>query len=406
QSGRRNRLRAAPRLQPEPGRDRARRGRGAHRAPRGRQAPPRDPAGGPLGGGELHDRPRARRALRGGLPPPGRRGAARGRGVVPRGRRVAARVPRGGAHLRADRARASRRAARPEHRGLRRDPRGRAGGVPMRPGGRPGNHGGCGERSGGCERRARSSLLRRAFRHASSVVAALAALAPRLVRLARHDYPDRLLASAPRRRAAVGALLVLAVAAEMGLPPGQRRRLPFGDEIPPAYGALARLPDRVVYDGRNGPEAIALGMYYAIFHRKAVPTGYSGFSPPAAGYVTQRLFRFPEDDALVLLDALGIRHVLWHFATPAAADAFLAGPTPPSLSVAGRFGGDVLFTLGEPPVLPPAAAVHPLARAGWRLTASAGGDRLPALVDGDPRSAWAAPVDRGRTPWVLVDLGR
>src|SRR5216117_769531 len=60
-------------------------------------------------------------------------------------------------------------------------------------GGRPGNHGGCGERSGGCERRARSSLLRRAFRHASSVVAALAALAPRLVRLAHHDYPDGLL---------------------------------------------------------------------------------------------------------------------------------------------------------------------------------------------------------------------
>src|SRR5947209_9169356 len=60
-------------------------------------------------------------------------------------------------------------------------------------GGCPSSHGGCGERSRGCERRARSSLLRRAFRHASSVVAALAALAPRLVRLARHDYPDRLL---------------------------------------------------------------------------------------------------------------------------------------------------------------------------------------------------------------------
>src|SRR6266403_1268511 len=60
-------------------------------------------------------------------------------------------------------------------------------------GGCPGNHGGCGERSGGCERRARSSLLRRAFRHGASVVAALAALAPRLVRLARHVYPDRLL---------------------------------------------------------------------------------------------------------------------------------------------------------------------------------------------------------------------
>src|SRR5881397_4409834 len=60
-------------------------------------------------------------------------------------------------------------------------------------GGCPSNHGGCGARSGGCERGARSSLLRRAFRHASSVVAALPALAPRLVRLARHDYSDRLL---------------------------------------------------------------------------------------------------------------------------------------------------------------------------------------------------------------------
>src|SRR6201997_5066663 len=42
--------------------------------------------------------------------------------------------------------------------------------------------------------RSRSCLLRRAFRHASSVVAALPALAPRLVRFARHDYPDGLLA--------------------------------------------------------------------------------------------------------------------------------------------------------------------------------------------------------------------
>src|SRR5207247_11305054 len=75
-------------------------------------------------------------------------------------------------------------------------------------GGRPGNHGGCGERSGGarrqprCQMAARSSLLRRPTpgarpaRRTSSVVAALAALAPGLVRLARHDYPDGLLAMA------------------------------------------------------------------------------------------------------------------------------------------------------------------------------------------------------------------
>src|SRR6184192_4926671 len=71
-------------------------------------------------------------------------------------------------------------------------------------GGCPSNHVGCGTRSGDCERGARSSLLRRAFRHASSVVAALAALAPRLVRLARHDYSDRLLAPALLLCAALG----------------------------------------------------------------------------------------------------------------------------------------------------------------------------------------------------------
>src|SRR5207249_5151144 len=69
----------------------------------------------------------------------------------------------------------------------------------------------CGERSGGARREprgqmvARSSLLRRPTsgarpaRRTSSVVAALAALAPRLVRLAHHGYPDRLLAELERR---------------------------------------------------------------------------------------------------------------------------------------------------------------------------------------------------------------
>src|SRR5213078_1423468 len=82
-------------------------------------------------------------------------------------------------------------------------------------GGRPGNHGGCGERSGGarrqprCQMAARSSLLRRPTpgarpaRRTSSVVAALAALAPRLVRLAHHDYPDRLLARCARSRSSI-----------------------------------------------------------------------------------------------------------------------------------------------------------------------------------------------------------
>src|SRR5438874_1401021 len=83
-------------------------------------------------------------------------------------------------------------------------------------GGCPSSHGGCGERSGGCERRARSSLLRRAFRHASSVVAALAALAPRLVRLAHHDYSDRLLAMLRVRYTAWDGTQEIRLEAEIG----------------------------------------------------------------------------------------------------------------------------------------------------------------------------------------------
>src|SRR5436305_5921731 len=82
-------------------------------------------------------------------------------------------------------------------------------------GGCPGNHDGYGERSGGarrqprCQMAARSSLLRRPTpgahpaRRTSSVVAALAALARRLVRLAHHAYPEGLLVA---RGARVGTV--------------------------------------------------------------------------------------------------------------------------------------------------------------------------------------------------------
>src|SRR2546427_2790967 len=94
-------------------------------------------------------------------------------------------------------------------------------------GGCRGNHGGCGERSGGCERRARSSLLRRAFRHASSVVAALAALAPRLVRLAHHGYQDSLLEDEARVLACQPGLHLGAVRLEAGAP-----HEPVGEPLP------------------------------------------------------------------------------------------------------------------------------------------------------------------------------
>src|SRR5437867_7213060 len=87
---------------------------------------------------------------------------------------------------------------------------------------------------------ARSSLLRR--------IAALAALAPRLVRLAHHDYPDRLLASLLLRlRHAGGGLteehLAGLVVEGRGAPEvlADRAALPYGrpprDGVPPAGDA-------------------------------------------------------------------------------------------------------------------------------------------------------------------------
>ena len=211
------------------------------------------------------------------------------------------------------------------------------------------------------------------------------------------------------RRMLLGSVLVLLVLADTGAPPRERKRLPLGDEILPAYRWLRSLPaGEVVYDGVNGPEQIALAMYHSIFHQKRLPIGYSGFTSPGGAYVTQRLHRFPDPAALRLLARLGIRHVLWHFRDPPAAEAFIAGRLPrPWVDVAAPFGADVVFLVRDAPPRPPTpAVVRALPRAGWRLSASQGGETLGALTDGDPRSAWRGQAGRDEpTPWLLVDLG-
>src|SRR5207247_5569004 len=75
--------------------------------------------------------------------------------------------------------------------------------------------------------------LRRAFRHASSVVAALAALALRLVRLAHHDYSDRLLAggSARRERFRAEPARCAGPRAEPSAPPGTEYTCPMHPEV-------------------------------------------------------------------------------------------------------------------------------------------------------------------------------
>ena len=211
----------------------------------------------------------------------------------------------------------------------------------------------------------------------------------------------------PRLRAAVALALLVVLFVDMGTPPRERKRLPLGREIPPAYGWLGELPaDQVVYEQLNGPEALALSMYFGIFHRRRLVDGYSGFTSPGAAYLTQQLFHFPEADALRLLDRIGVGHVLSHFPTPEAAEAAVTR-LPPSLAVEAHFGTDVVFAVRGP--IPRAAVtdvVAPLPRGDWKLTASSGSETLPALRDGDRRTAWRAKTVHGDPPpWVVVDLG-
>src|SRR5262249_53553785 len=146
-------------------------------------------------------------------------------------------------------------------------------------------------------------------------------------------------------------------------------------------------------------------MYFGIFHRKRLVDGYSGFTSPGAAYLTQQLFHFPEPDALRLLDRIGVGHVLSHFPTPEAADAAVAR-LPPSLAVEARFGTDVVLAVRGPVPAALDPAARPLPRQDWALTASSGGETLPALRDGDRRSAWrGAAVHGAPPPWLLVDLG-
>src|SRR5436190_17145854 len=97
---------------------------------------------------------------------------------------------------------------------------------------------------------ARSSLLRRPTpgarpaRRTSSVVAALAALAPRLIRLARHDDPDGLLAvGAPEDEHRVRAAEAEGV--------GERRLDPRGARLARDIVQVAGLVRLLEVDGRR-----------------------------------------------------------------------------------------------------------------------------------------------------------
>ena len=200
---------------------------------------------------------------------------------------------------------------------------------------------------------------------------------------------------------AVGALLL----ADMGRPPTDRLTLPVARELPGAYRWLRELPaEAIVYDQADGPEPLARAMYFQIFHRKRMPTGWAGFWNPATNYVVHRLYRFPAPESLRLLRALGVGYVVRHFPTPAVAEAVRAEPDA-GLTIVERADADVVYRL-EPIAPPPAPEpVVALAHDGWAVSATVAAATLGVATDGDPATLWEAPVARGHPPSLTIDLG-
>ena len=89
--------------------------------------------------------------------------------------------------------------------------------------------------------------------------------------------------------------------------------------VPAIYNTLRDQPNAVVIElpfyGRGGFFGNAGYMINATRHRRPLVNGYSGFAPPGFEATAQMMRAFPREDALQLLDTLGVTHVVVHRAT-------------------------------------------------------------------------------------------
>lgn len=90
-------------------------------------------------------------------------------------------------------------------------------------------------------------------------------------------------------------------------------------ELPPVYSSLAQQsPAPVVELPAYSPQLDdradrwLAAQYASIYHWQITPAGYSGFTPPRHVELLQLLNRFPQQEALSLLQALNTRYIIWH----------------------------------------------------------------------------------------------
>lgn len=204
---------------------------------------------------------------------------------------------------------------------------------------------------------------------------------------------------------AATALLVLALA-DMGTPPRDRRPFPVASTLSPGVRRLADSPpDAVVYERDETPDGIAQSMYHAIFHRRRLPVGYSGFVTPGGEYVTQRLSTFPSPSAVELLRRLDVSRVLVREANAAAADDLVARASAAGARLDGRFGSELVFDVEGLHPAPPPPSARPLPSTRLQVRGTSGTENVAPLVDGDTATAWRGAPVPGAAPSLTVDLG-
>ncbi len=162
--------------------------------------------------------------------------------------------------------------------------------------------------------------------------------------------------------------------------------------------AFAAPGDRARFTWVRENLADTYAQLHSIDHWHPILNGYSARRPPLYGLLRRRLASFPDPDSLSLLQALGVRYVLYHYglASREASDrlraALLRVPESAGLRRIGGFEGDELFEL-----IPGEALPGPVGRdLSLRMI----------LPERTPRKGWVEAgvglANRGRAPLVLV----
>lgn len=207
----------------------------------------------------------------------------------------------------------------------------------------------------------------------------------------------------PAAGTAIAALAVGLIGLEFLSIPIPYSRIPAKDKIPGIYktlaadkqpGVLVELPLPPYNTGTGSIEA--LRMYFALFHRKTLVNGYSGYFPPLYTELCRRQEFHSIDQLLDDFQALTVRYVLLHYGEMAegvktdwtAKTAELKG----EMTFVAQEGEDSLYALIPRPSrsgrVPSFEGFKKLPRSGWTVRASANETDTPRLLDGDSKTRW------------------